>query len=190
MADLSEIIKKRSTPGILILDMNERFLYSNADALDIMPVLKETTATEGMVVPRIREEIIALCRRLREKMAGTADIVDIDRNCMVLESLIGDLYLLRAFPIGHYGERKNPTHIAVLVDRIVEKHEPDFEKAKNEFNLSNREMEVLGCICHGFTNKAISEKLFICEFTVKDHIKKIMRKMNVRSRSEMIALLK
>lgn len=78
----------------------------------------------------------------------------------------------------------------VLAERIVETHEPDFIKVKLDFDLSKREVEVLRCIFLGFTNKTIAEKLFISEFTVKDHIKKIMQKMNVRSRGEMIALLK
>ena len=41
----------------------------------------------------------------------------------------------------------------------------------------------------GGGSKAISEELFISEYTVKDHIKGLMRKMNVSKRYEMIARL-
>jgi DNA-binding CsgD family transcriptional regulator len=190
MDNLSEIIKRRSAPGILILDMDKRLLYSNADALDLMPILKETATNECMVNSYVPKEIIEVCKRLGESSAGTADMADIEQSSVVPGSEGGNPCSLRAFYIGQHGKCGKPTHIMVLVERVVVKHKPDFVIAKKEFNLSDRELEVLGCVCHGFANKTISDKLFISEFTVKDHIKKIMRKMNVGSRSEMIALLK
>ena len=190
MDDLSEIIKRRTNPGILIFDMDERLLYSNSEALDIMPVLQETMSKEGLLVPLVPEEVLDLCKRLKVNQSGAATTDGIDRNCIVLNSGGVNPCSVRAMYIGHHGERKNPTHIMVLVERIAERHEPDFDKARLDFDLSKREMEVLRLICLGLSNKAISEMLFICEFTVKDHIKKIMLKMNARSRGEIIALLK
>jgi len=189
MDDLSEIIKRRTNPGILIFDMEERLLYSNSEALDIMPVLQETMTNEGLIAPLVPEEVLDLCKRLRVSTSGAATTGGID-HCVVLNSGLGNPCSVRALYIGHHGERKNPTHIMVLVERIAEKHEPNFDKVKLDFDLSKREMEVLRLICQGLSNKAISDKLFISEFTVKDHIKKIMQKMKVRSRGEMIALLK
>jgi DNA-binding CsgD family transcriptional regulator len=48
-------------------------------------------------------------------------------------------------------------------------------------------LEVLGLICDGHSNREISEKLFISENTTRDHLKNIMRKMGVSSRSKIIA---
>jgi DNA-binding NarL/FixJ family response regulator len=84
----------------------------------------------------------------------------------------------------------NPTHIMVLIEQIAEKREADFEKANKSYRLSKREAEVLKLLCKGFTNKGIAKELFISEYTVKDHIKQIMEKMGVKSRSEIIALMK
>ena len=78
----------------------------------------------------------------------------------------------------------------VLMERIIEKREVDFEKAKEDYHLSKREVEVLQCVCRGLTNKEIAEMKFISEYTVKDHIKKIMRNMGVNSRSELLAALR
>lgn len=47
---------------------------------------------------------------------------------------------------------------------------------------------MLKLICDGLTNKEISERLFISEYTVKDHIKNIMEKMGASSRGEIIAI--
>ena len=189
MKNLSEIIKRRSTPGILIFDLEERLLYSNPEAMNIMPVLGETAIQEGAAFPYVPEEVLGLLRKLKENSTRVSDYECIEQNCVV-QNGAGNPCALRAFHIGHDAEKKNPTHIMVMIERIAETHEPDFNKAKLEFDLSKREIEVLRFICGGFGNKAISEELFISEYTVKDHIKSIMRKMNVTSRSEMIVRLK
>jgi len=66
----------------------------------------------------------------------------------------------------------------------------DFEKAKKDFKLSNRELEVVVLLAQGLSNKEIADKLFISEHTVKDHMKNIMRKMGVDSRGGIIAAIK
>ncbi|MBM4136140.1 MAG: response regulator transcription factor [Nitrospira sp.] len=78
----------------------------------------------------------------------------------------------------------------VLLEKIIGKHQTDFKKAQKDFGLTKRETEVMCLLCEGYSNKNISDELFIGEYTVKDHIKNIMRKMNVTSRSGIIAGLK
>jgi len=53
--------------------------------------------------------------------------------------------------------------------------------------LTNRETEILLMIAQGLPNKSIAHKLALSENTVKYHIKKIMRKYNVRNRTEAVA---
>ncbi|CAK7000840.1 MAG: HTH-type transcriptional regulator MalT [Enterocloster aldenensis] len=53
--------------------------------------------------------------------------------------------------------------------------------------LTKREHEVLELINYGYSNADIAKMLFISEYTVKDHTKKIYRKMGVHSRFELAA---
>lgn len=53
--------------------------------------------------------------------------------------------------------------------------------------LSKRELQVAGKIMEGLSNKAIANKLFISERTVKFHCANIYKKLNIRSRSALIA---
>ena len=53
--------------------------------------------------------------------------------------------------------------------------------------LTEREAEVLEAITCGLSNKAISKKLFLTEKTVKNHINRIFRKLDVTTRAEAIA---
>lgn len=55
--------------------------------------------------------------------------------------------------------------------------------------LSHREKQVLGMVVMGFTNRQISEKLFLAESTVKGHLSSTFDKLGVNSRSEAAALI-
>lgn len=58
------------------------------------------------------------------------------------------------------------------------------EDKLKEFDLSEREIEVLGLISHGFKNSEIAEKLFVSPNTIKTHIKNIYIKLDVKNRVE------
>lgn len=53
--------------------------------------------------------------------------------------------------------------------------------------LSDREIEVLGCLARGQTTAQIAAALFISENTVKTHIRHILEKMEVNNRAEAVA---
>jgi ATP/maltotriose-dependent transcriptional regulator MalT len=189
MSGLSEIIQRRSTPGILIVDLENTLHYCNNEALDMIPDLQIASREEkGGKIP-IPSEIADLCNALKKQEQDGAEGQGTESSSAVLESDLHPPYSMRAFYIGKH-ERDKPTHIMVLVEKIAERHDVDFEKVRKEFKLSARELEVLKLICEGLGNKQISQRLFISEYTAKDHIKKIMKKMEVASRSQIITTLK
>jgi DNA-binding NarL/FixJ family response regulator len=55
-----------------------------------------------------------------------------------------------------------------------------------EQSLTEREKEVLLCLVEGMSNKEIASKLYISDKTVKIHVSKIFRKLNVKSRSQVV----
>lgn len=55
-------------------------------------------------------------------------------------------------------------------------------------NLTLREREVLGLIGQGLPNRAIAERLFISEATVKTHINNLFAKAGLRDRAEAVRL--
>jgi DNA-binding CsgD family transcriptional regulator/tetratricopeptide (TPR) repeat protein len=56
--------------------------------------------------------------------------------------------------------------------------------ARDPFNLSPREYEVLAIIAEGRTNREIAERLFISERTVAVHVRNILAKLGVSGRVE------
>jgi ATP/maltotriose-dependent transcriptional regulator MalT len=50
--------------------------------------------------------------------------------------------------------------------------------------LSERELEILGLIARGASNREIADQLFIAEGTVKNHVTHILGKLGVRDRTQ------
>src|SRR5690625_77138 len=62
------------------------------------------------------------------------------------------------------------------------------ENQKNDYDLSDREKEVLELVAQGKTNKTIADELFISEHTVKKHLQRILDKLHVNNRVEAASL--
>src|ERR1700756_1785663 len=54
--------------------------------------------------------------------------------------------------------------------------------------LSERELEILKQMARGKSNKEIGQALYISEYTVKNHIRSILKKLNAIGRTEAIAI--
>ena len=57
----------------------------------------------------------------------------------------------------------------------------------DDYNLSDREKQVLQLLVDGYSYKMIANEKFIAIDTVRSHIKKIYEKLHVNSKSEAVA---
>ncbi len=58
-----------------------------------------------------------------------------------------------------------------------------------EVPLTRREKEIISLLFLGLSNKAIAERIYISEKTVKAHCHSIFRKLNVKTRAQAVAFL-
>jgi len=58
-----------------------------------------------------------------------------------------------------------------------------------KYQLTKREIDIIMCVCQGFTNNEIGEKLYISRFTVETHLKNIFNKTGVKHRAGLASLL-
>lgn len=62
-----------------------------------------------------------------------------------------------------------------------------FASLQEQFNLSEREIEVLKLLTEGLTNQQIGEKLYLSSNTVKFHIRNIYLKMDINNRAQAVS---
>ena len=94
--------------------------------------------------------------------------------------------LIAALQLAGLGEKVVPSDfVDVLGSQGVDL--PVRSEIEHEIELANispREFDVLCCLMAGYPNKVIARKLDVCEATVKVHVKAILRKLNVRNRTQ------
>jgi LuxR family maltose regulon positive regulatory protein len=77
------------------------------------------------------------------------------------------------------------SYAAYLLDLLVTDDEPRPVHVPNTGEtLTPREVEILRLVMAGYSNRAIAEQLVISEWTVKSHLTKIYRKLDVASRTQ------
>ena len=73
------------------------------------------------------------------------------------------------------------------IERLRSPYQPRLPEPRFA-NLTSREVEILGLIGEGLTNRDIAERLFLSVRTVEWHRARLTAKLGVHSRSELIAL--
>lgn len=72
-----------------------------------------------------------------------------------------------------------------LLGEDKERAESLLKSAADDSRLTPREKEIFGLVHCRYTNKEISDKLFISLQTTKNHVSSILKKLNRRGRSEL-----
>lgn len=94
----------------------------------------------------------------------------------LLKPFIGDeIRVALAVAISNWHDPDGPRAMA-FDPAVVDRNLPEA--------LSPREREVAVCLCEGLGNKAIGERLFLSENTVKSHLQRLFAKLDVRQRTE------
>lgn len=62
------------------------------------------------------------------------------------------------------------------------------EQRMNELGITPRELEILGLIAAGLSNREIAERLFVSENTVKTHSSRLFDKLGAKRRTQAVQL--
>lgn len=155
-------------PSLVLLDLK----LSSSPGLEGLDLCGQLTAAH----PRLA--VLVLTTALEDSLVVTA-LRHGARGYVVKE--VDTSELLRAIRAVHQGENAfDPRSSSAMVRGLTAATAPD-SKA-----LTAREIEVLGLLARGLSNREIGRTLFIAETTAKFHVANIMRKLEVGRRSEAV----
>ncbi|MGL4991515.1 MAG: response regulator transcription factor [Sarcina sp.] len=124
-----------------------------------------------------------------------------DIKVLILTTFKDSEYIKEAFKFGAYGYLLKDSAPEVIYEairsayngNIVITHEmaekiiqKEDDKAVNiaDYNLSQKEINIIDGIARGLTNKEISGELFLSEGTIKNNITNILSKLSLRDRTQ------
>ncbi|MGH7890548.1 MAG: helix-turn-helix transcriptional regulator [Thermodesulfobacteriota bacterium] len=196
--NLPQLIARRTTPGILIFTANQELVYINAEArrdLISLGVNRDTSLPDQAVPLSIPETVTNLCHQLKLMVSSTkVEAFDPQQSqtpsVLALSTTGSEAYSFRAFYLSNYQRGTDGRdYILVLIERVSPAEKINLNKAAQRYKLSKREVEVVELLILGHKNKEIAERLCLCIYTIEDHLKKIMKKMQVGNRTSILAKL-
>lgn len=202
-----------SRARILLADDHELFRKGLAGLLDTQPDLQVVgEAEDGLealsLARDLRPDLIVMdvhmpicdgleaTRRIREVLPETPivmltiakddeilfEALKAGANGYLLKDSSSDSFL-RGVRMALEGEVALPSQMASSVFRQLGRREPTAGNGA-EVDLTPRERDVLELMASGASNKEIAERLSVSLYTVKSHVRNVLRKLEVGSRRE------
>jgi DNA-binding CsgD family transcriptional regulator len=161
----------KSAAGFLLLDSSLNPISFNAEAIQILGYpdeLGSMRSSEPLLTGKIRANLMS------RQLSGESPFVTEFRSGR-------RHYFCRTFLVGSHAKDPLPS-IAVLLERgpsgLV-----SLSKVSQQFNLTQREREVMEYLLQGLNSNAIANRMNISPHTVKAFLRLIMIKTGVSSRS-------
>jgi DNA-binding NarL/FixJ family response regulator len=180
--------------------------------IDVVGTAEDGAQAVGLVA-RLAPDVVLMDVRMpgvdgleatRRILAGPA----VNTKVVMLTTFDLDEYVYAALAAGASGFLLKETRPEVLADavrtvaggeallasavlrRLVDRHAKAASPATAErlSALTAREVEVLRLIGRGYSNTEISQSLWVAETTVKTHITRVFRKLDLRDRAQAVVL--
>ncbi len=148
-------------PDLILLDLNMKGM----SGLDTLQALRADGSQATIVILTVSDSAADIDKLVK---AGADGYLLKDTEPDELIELIRDA--LR-------GDKAYSEHVARYLRELSEDQINGFD------SLTERELQILGEVAKGYRNKQIADRLFITESTVKVHMKSLLRKLRVPSRT-------
>ena len=178
--DLDTLAANSPGPGLLILSTTLQLIYSDRRAWDICKRIQSSSGktAAGVLPPPVTQ----VCEEVVKHLAVRTDVKDWED--FRVKRVVGDPQqpiFLCGFglptPVG------GKSRVLIILEDIGPRQDNLVAQAKTRFGFTEREIAVLNNLMKGWTNKEIANALTITEQTVKEHIKHIMAKTGMTTRT-------
>lgn len=190
---LTDILRKRQRPLLMLIDLNGKLLFSS-----VPPIANANGATPGdtQFTQRLMDEALIETQRLfkqqQQPAAAVVEQLTINKpgeRCALI--ILGNgFYCLRLFSLQN-GDGERGETFAALVEPITKPkaENVDINKVRGLFRLSKREVDVLNALISGGTDKQIATQLAVSVETVRAYLKSIRAKLGAKTRTAIVSIV-
>lgn len=192
---LTDILRKRQRPLLLLLDRDGQLLFSSVPSLDS----NGSKPADSVFTQSLLNEALAEAQRLfkqqQQPVDSVVDQLTINKpgeRCALIILGTG-FYCLRLFSLQN-GSGERGEMFAALIEVISKPKSQndsalDINKARGLFRLSNREVDVLKALICGGTDKEIAIQLAVSVETVRAYLKSIRAKLGAKTRTAIVSIV-
>jgi DNA-binding CsgD family transcriptional regulator len=172
---------QRDGHGILIITLSGRILWTDSRAADLCRQMRVTTEEQEGTLP---QAVIKIAKEIAELLEFRNHPKDWEAFNVkrVIKGREGHIFVTAiGLPagVGHDTERTVFFTLAVISLRKS-------ARRLKEFQLTPRQVTVVGLLMMGLTNQEIAQAMNVTEQTAKEHIKHIMEKTSTNTRTGIV----
>ena len=183
----SQRLPQQGATGVILFTSTGQRLFMNTEAQAFIKQLQPLSTRENGTC-LIPEQIHTVVRDLISRLihcghAKDCESIQVERLCFANDQR----FLLRGFCIPDEPLAQNSRFLVIMeqLDQQTLKY-PD-ASMQQRYHLTEREQMVIIYLMLGFTNKEIANRIHLSEYTVKEHLKRIMHKTQTTTRTGLLA---
>jgi len=174
--------------GLVVFNTTGQLLFMNQEAqLYIKQLQSKKTRENGSAL--ISADVLVVVRELLDRLTGCnhpkdCETIQVERLCFTTDQKL----LLHGFCIPGVPLLEK-SQLLIVMDKLNQKFECPDINIQHQYHLTEREQMVIMYLMLGFTNKEIANRINLSEYTVKEHLKRIMQKTKTNTRTGLLSRL-
>ncbi len=183
----SQSLQQQAATGVILFNSTGQLLFMNKEAQALIRHLQPLFTRENGTC-LIPQEIHAVVRDLISRLIRCdhpkdCESIQVERLCFASDQRL----LLRGFCIPDEPLAQNSRFLVIIEKLNQQKLECPDANIQQRYRLTEREQMVIIYLMLGFTNKEIANRMNLSEYTVKEHLKRIMHKTKTTTRTGLLA---
>jgi len=168
-----QLLSNELLPEIILTDIS----MDHMDGMELLRVIKAKYPSIKVVILSMLNQIHYVVEGFEHGLSGYL-LKNVDYN----ELLFGLNH------VANGGKYMSEEISMALLDQVIsgENYTDLTNRSLPDFDISERELEVLKLIADGFTNMEIADKIFLSKRTIEGHRQSLIEKMNVKNTAELV----
>jgi DNA-binding CsgD family transcriptional regulator len=183
----AQSLPQQGATGIILFNSTGQLLFMNTEAQAFTRQLQPLSTRENgtcLIPEKIHTVVRDLIGRLMHcDHPKDCESIQVERLCFTSDQRL----LLRGFCIPDEPLARNSRFLIIMEKLNQQKLECPDADMRQRYHLTEREQMVIIYLMLGFTNKEIANRINLSEYTVKEHLKRIMQKTQTTTRTGLLA---